>query len=137
MIQHNLNPIIFIIYNNIYTIECFIHGMEAGYNDIQNWRYKDLVTAFEAEEGSYKTYEVKTKDDVNALLQEEKFSKAPYLQFVEWYMPWDNSPAGCKFEALPEPRFGPKLTGSVSLCNGTGQRPQQCQDTGDMIEYRW
>ena len=93
MTRHNLNPIIFIICNNGYTIERFIHGMEAGYNDIQNWKYKDLLPAFGAKEGSYKTYQVKTKDEVDVLFQDENFSNAPYLQLVELYMPWDDSPA--------------------------------------------
>src|SRR6202000_2493668 len=80
--------------NNGYTIERFIHGMEASYNDIQNWNYKDLLPAFGAKEGNYKTYQVRTKNDVRALLEDENFSKAPYLQLVELYMPWDDSPAG-------------------------------------------
>src|ERR1700709_1960572 len=99
MIRHDLNPIIFIVCNNGYTIERFIHGMEASYNDIQNWRYKDLVPTFGAKEGNYKTYQVRTKDDVDALLQDERFASAPYLQLVELHMPWDDSPAGREYNA--------------------------------------
>lgn len=99
MIRHNLNPIIFIICNNGYTIERFIHGMEAGYNDIQNWKYKDLVAAFGAKEGTYKTYQVRTKDEVDALFEDKTFSQAPFLQLVELYMPWDDSPLALKLTA--------------------------------------
>lgn len=92
MIRHKLNPIIFIVCNDGYTIERFIHGMDAGYNDIQNWRYKDLIAAFGAKEGTYKTYQVTTKDDVQALFGDKNFSQAPYLQLVELYMPREDSP---------------------------------------------
>ncbi|OAG38676.1 hypothetical protein AYO21_07182 [Fonsecaea monophora] len=109
MIRHNLNPIIFIVCNNGYTIERFIHGMEAGYNDIQNWKYKDLVPAFGAAEGSYKTYQVRTKDDIHALFQDETFSKAPCLQLVEMYMPWDDSPAGLSVTAAASARNNAKM----------------------------
>ncbi|KAJ9604065.1 hypothetical protein H2200_011588 [Cladophialophora chaetospira] len=109
MIRHDLNPIIFIICNNGYTIERFIHGMEAGYNDIQNWKYKDLLPAFGAKEGNYKTYQVQTKSEVEALLQDENFSKAPYLQLVELYMPWDDSPTGLCVTAEASARNNAKM----------------------------
>ncbi|KEF62833.1 pyruvate decarboxylase [Exophiala aquamarina CBS 119918] len=96
MIRHNLNPIIFIICNDGYTIERLIHGMDAGYNDIQNWNYKDLLPAFGAKEGNFKTYQVKTTDEVNALFQDKNFASAPYLQLVELYMPRDDAPVPLK-----------------------------------------
>ena len=37
MMRHGLNPIIFVLNNSGYTIERFIHGMNAKYNDIRNW----------------------------------------------------------------------------------------------------
>ncbi|OAP58918.1 hypothetical protein AYL99_06215 [Fonsecaea erecta] len=109
MIRHNLNPIIFIVCNNGYTIERFIHGMKAGYNDIQNWKYKELVPTFGAEEGSYKTYQVKSKEDIHALFQDKTFSSAPYLQLVEMYMPWDDSPAGLSVTAAASARNNAKM----------------------------
>ncbi|EXJ85120.1 pyruvate decarboxylase [Capronia epimyces CBS 606.96] len=108
MIRHKLNPIIFIVCNDGYTIERFIHGMDAGYNDIQNWRYKDLPAAFGAQEGTYKTYQVRTKDEVDALFQDENFSKAPYLQLVELYMPKYDAPAALKLTAEASARNNAK-----------------------------
>ena len=32
-----VTPIIFVLNNSGYTIERFIHGMNAKYNDIRNW----------------------------------------------------------------------------------------------------
>ena len=51
-----------------------------GYNSVQNWNYKQLVTAFAAEEGSYATYTIKTRQELEDLFKDEKFSSAPYLQ---------------------------------------------------------
>jgi pyruvate decarboxylase len=99
MIRHKLNPILFIICNDGYTIERYIHGMEAGYNDIQNWRYSELLSAFGAKEGEYKTYKVKTKQDVHKLFEDENFSSAPYLQLVELYMPKQDAPNALKLTA--------------------------------------
>ncbi|KAL6252570.1 hypothetical protein RBB50_000289 [Rhinocladiella similis] len=104
MIRHDLNPIIFIVCNDGYTVERFIHGMDAGYNDIQNWRYKELPSAFGAKEGTYKTYQVKTKDEVSALFADEKFSSAPYLQLVEVYMPQKDGPEALKLTAAASAR---------------------------------
>jgi len=50
------------------------------YNDIGSWRYKDLLAAFGAEPGSYKTYQVKTKKEVQDLLRDEEFATAPMLR---------------------------------------------------------
>ena len=105
MIRHNLNPILFIICNDGYTIERLIHGMDAGYNDIQNWNYKDLLPAFGAQEGNYKTYQVRTTDEVNALFHDKNFASAPYLQLVELYMPRDDAPIPLKKTAANAARL--------------------------------
>lgn len=86
--------------------------MEAKYNDVGQWRYKDLVAAFGAKEGTYKTYQVKTKQEVHDLLQDEDFASGKSLKvrrpdlnqttlqwlilevckFVELYMPKEDAP---------------------------------------------
>ena len=70
----------FVICNEGYTIERYIHGMDASYNDIQQWRYKDLVGVFGADPKKSKTYQVKTKQEAEDLFKDENFSSAPYLQ---------------------------------------------------------
>lgn len=77
MIRKNLSPVIFCICNEGYTIERYIHGMDAVYNDVQEWKYKDLVAAFGAEEDRYKTFQVKTREEVEALFHDETFASAP------------------------------------------------------------
>ncbi|KAL6721018.1 hypothetical protein ACLMJK_000118 [Lecanora helva] len=92
MIRNDLKPIIFIICNSGYTIERYIHGMDASYNDIQEWHYKDLVHVFGADPQKSKTYQVKTKQEAENLFNDKNFSAAPYLQFVELYMPKEDAP---------------------------------------------
>ena len=70
----------FVICNEGYTIERYIHGMDASYNDIQNWHYKDLVAVFGADPQKSKTYQVATKQEAEDLFNDEGFSSAPYLQ---------------------------------------------------------
>ena len=77
----------FVICNEGYTIERYIHGMDAKYNDIQQWRYKDLVSVFGADPKRSKTYQVKTKQEAEDLFKDGNFSSAPYLQvglFEAW-----------------------------------------------------
>lgn len=92
MIRLGLKPIIFVICNDGFTIERFIHGMDADYNDIQNWHFKDLVKVFGAKDGSYRTYQIKTKQQVHELFNNEQFNSADVLQFVELYIPKKDAP---------------------------------------------
>lgn len=91
MIRLGLKPIIILICNEGFTIERFIHGMEAEYNDIQEWRFKDLVAVFGGAD-TCKTYQVKTKDECHKLFTDEAFNKADCLQFVEMYLPKEDAP---------------------------------------------
>lgn len=99
MIRHDLKPIIFCICNQGYTIERYIHGMDAVYNDVQEWKYQDLVPTFGAKPDEYKTYQVKTREELETLFHDDSFASAPYLQFVELYMPKEDAPAALKITA--------------------------------------
>lgn len=81
----------FVICNDGFTIERFIHGMNAEYNDINEWKYKELVRVFGGEK-TCKTFTIKTKDELNDLLVDEEFKAANCLQFVELYMPREDAP---------------------------------------------
>lgn len=61
--------------------------MDAKYNDIQQWKYKDLVSVFGADPKKSKTYQVKTKQEAENLFKDESFSSAPYLQ-VSLFQAW-------------------------------------------------
>lgn len=99
MLRLDLHPIIFLICNEGYTIERFIHGMDADYNDINEWKYKDLVDVFGGKARGAKTYQVKTKAELKALVVDEAFRKAQTLQFVELYMPKEDAPRALKLTA--------------------------------------
>ena len=98
MLRHKLNPIIFVICNKGYTIERLIHGMKDSYNDVQEWKYKDLPAAFGAKEGEVKTYRVQTKEELEGLFEDSEFSggETECMRFVELVMPWDDAPVNLK-----------------------------------------
>jgi pyruvate decarboxylase len=88
-----------VICNDGFTIERFIHGMDAVYNGIAPWSFKDLVNVFGGAEKNAKTFQIKTKDQVNELLEDKHFNAAEYLQFVELYIPKMDAPRALKLTA--------------------------------------
>ncbi|KAI1484601.1 pyruvate decarboxylase [Biscogniauxia mediterranea] len=109
MIRHKLNIILFTICNDGYTIERFIHGMDAEYNDIVEWKYKDLVDVFGGTEETTKKYVVKTKAELDALLADPDFNNRQGLRFVELYMPRDDAPRSLQMTAQASARNNAKL----------------------------
>ncbi|MCJ1312150.1 Pyruvate decarboxylase 1 [Agyrium rufum] len=99
MIRHGLNPVIFVICNEGYTIERYIHGMDAVYNDIQEWRYKDFLAIFGASPEKSQTFQVQTKQEAHDLLNDPTFASAPYIQLVELYMPREDAPKALQLTA--------------------------------------
>lgn len=69
----------FVICNNGYTIERYIHGWDESYNDIQPWDIEGLPRVFGAKD-KYKGYKVKTRDELRQLFANQEFASAPYLQ---------------------------------------------------------
>ncbi|KAF3316437.1 Pyruvate decarboxylase 1 [Orbilia oligospora] len=95
MIRQGLKPIIVIINNEGYTIERMIHGENAGYNDIQPWKYTKFLEAFGAKE--YANYVVRTREEVDKLFKKgNEFSKANRIQLVELFMPKLDAPRALK-----------------------------------------
>ena len=73
--------------------------MDAVYNDIAQWDFKDLPRVFGAEAGKAKSYQIKTKAQVNHLLEDKSFNAANVLQFVELYIPKKEAPRALKLTA--------------------------------------
>ncbi|KAF6801231.1 pyruvate decarboxylase [Colletotrichum musicola] len=92
MLRHGLKPTIFVICNDGFTIERFIHGMEAEYNDIVQWQYKEVVTVFGGSDQTAKKFVIKTKDELENLLTNAEFNNPTALQFVELYVPKEDAP---------------------------------------------
>ncbi|KAL8755415.1 MAG: hypothetical protein Q9199_003668 [Rusavskia elegans] len=108
MIRQGLNPIIFLINNEGYTIERYIHGFEASYNDISQWKYTDLIPTFGGTPENSKTYQVKTKQEAEDLFNDKEFAKAGKLQFVELFMPKEDAPKALKLTAEASARNNAK-----------------------------
>jgi pyruvate decarboxylase len=73
--------------------------MDATYNDIQPWRFTELVKAFGAKDRQAKTFQIKTKAEVHDLFTDEEFSAAECLQFVELFIPKEDAPRALKLTA--------------------------------------
>ncbi|KAH7085660.1 thiamine diphosphate-binding protein [Paraphoma chrysanthemicola] len=111
MLRNNLTPIIFVICNKGYTIERLIHGMKDSYNDVQEWKYKDLPAVFGARKGQVLTYRVETKEALEKLFSDKEFSgpETDKMRFVELVMPWDDAPAALKGVAEAAARTNSKV----------------------------
>ncbi|KAI7778364.1 pyruvate decarboxylase protein [Diaporthe eres] len=92
IIRHGLRVTLFCICNEGYTIERFIHGAEAEYNDIAPWRFKNTPAAFGASGEQVSTHTVRTKQELDALLSDRDFNEARNLQFVELHVPKMDAP---------------------------------------------
>ncbi|KAI4226718.1 MAG: hypothetical protein L6R36_002973 [Xanthoria steineri] len=99
MIRQGLKPIIFLINNEGYTIERYIHGFDAAYNDIAQWKYTDLIPTFGGTPDNSRTYRVKTKREAEDLFNDREFAAAGKLQFVELFMPKEDAPKALKLTA--------------------------------------
>lgn len=99
MVRLGLRVTLFVICNEGYTIERYIHGADEAYNDIAPWRYKDLPAAFGAGEGEAETFVVRTKAEMDALLSDKGFQDRGGLQFIEVHMPKMDAPGSMKLLA--------------------------------------
>ncbi|KAJ6093309.1 hypothetical protein N7486_008598 [Penicillium sp. IBT 16267x] len=98
MLRNKLSPIVFVICNEGYTIERYIHGWDAKYNDIQPWDHVNIPKVFGADDG-YKGYRIKTRDELHKLFAEPSFNDSDSLRLVELYMPRDDAPSALKSTA--------------------------------------
>ncbi|THY25787.1 indole-3-pyruvate decarboxylase [Aureobasidium pullulans] len=96
IIRQDLDCTIFLIENDGYEIERWVHGMKAKYNDISKWRYSKIADVFTPEEEvsqhRVKSYKVSTRSGLEELLADEEFSAGKGLHFVELHMPRYNAP---------------------------------------------
>ena len=73
-----MDCIIFLIENDGYEIERWVHGMKAKYNDISKWRYSKIAEVFtpedEAAQHRVRSYKVSTRSELENLLADEEFS---------------------------------------------------------------
>jgi indolepyruvate decarboxylase len=85
IIRHQLNPIIFLINNQGYSIERAIH--DGSYNDIQPWQYSLLPQVF----GDSWSCQVRTEGELETALEEAKANRNR-VSFIEVHLdPYDCS----------------------------------------------
>jgi len=69
IIRLDLKPIIFILNNGGYTIERLILGEHSKYNDIQNWKYTEMLKVFNGQ-GQYDSFVVENLAELNQSLDQ-------------------------------------------------------------------
>ncbi|RMZ84896.1 hypothetical protein DV738_g396, partial [Chaetothyriales sp. CBS 135597] len=96
MIRNRLDVLVFIINNDGYTIERWIHGMDAAYNDIQPWRYLQAASFFGAplDDPDYPvvTRTARTWGEMHAVLEDKAVQDGKGLKLVEVFMARDDAP---------------------------------------------
>lgn len=86
IIRLELDVIMFVIENDGYEIERWVHGPEAHYNDIQRWQYSKLPEVLTVEEEGenkkkkVKTWKVRGRRELEELLRDEEFGRGKGLQ---------------------------------------------------------
>jgi pyruvate decarboxylase len=83
--------------------------MDAEYNDISEWKYTDIPAAFGATEEQSRKFVVKTKNELEKLLEDKEFNDFSGLQFVELWMPKKDAPRALKLTAEISARNNAKL----------------------------
>lgn len=67
--------------------------MEADYNDIAPWDFKEMVTVFGGTDKTTRKLQIRTRAELEKLFAEDEFNRADKLQLVELYMPKKDAPA--------------------------------------------
>lgn len=99
ILRHKQNPIIFLINNEGYTIERYIMGMDAEYNDIAPWKYTKLHEVM-AKNSRMFSFEVRTQGELEESLK--KAEKATEGILIEVHMDPEDAPEALK-------KFGPAV----------------------------
>lgn len=92
MIRWGLNPYLFVLNNNGYTIERLIHGPTATYNDIQPWDHQNILPFFSAKKETSETIRVSDKKEIDTLFRDEKFNTPNKIRLIEVMMPQMDAP---------------------------------------------
>lgn len=100
MIRNKLDITIFVLNNDGYTIERFIHGMKAGYNDVQAWRYLEAANYFGApkDDAAYPvtTRQVENWGQLQDLINDQDFGGKKGFKMVEVLMEREDAPESLK-----------------------------------------
>lgn len=123
IIRNRLPLTIFILNNDGYTIERFIHGMKATYNDIQPWRYLEAANYFGAPMND-PTYPIMNRrlenwGEMMDLLRDETLGDGRGLKMVEVMMEREDAPESLKI-----------------LVKGTAKRNSGSGEVGEVVQKK-
>lgn len=90
MIRWNLNPYLFVLNNDGYTIERLIHGPTSSYNDINPWKYTQLLEVFNAK--NYENLSIKTTGELDDIFSSEEFATPDKIRLIELVLPRLDAP---------------------------------------------
>lgn len=90
MIRWGLKPYLFILNNDGYTIERLIHGERASYNDINPWKYTQILDTFNAKNSESIT--VSTTGQLDELFNDNKFNAPSRIRVIELILPRMDAP---------------------------------------------
>jgi len=99
MIRHDLKPTIFVLNNDGYTIEKYLHGWERKYNSISRWNFTGLLSVLGDFEGRTKSYTVRTKKEMSDLLDDPEFASGQKMQLVEIILGQHDAPEALRKQA--------------------------------------
>ena len=81
-LRDGLNPIIFLLNNQGYTVERAIHGPQQRYNDIATWNWTQLPLALGLGKESFTHRVTKVQQLQQVLAQIEKPQKLTFIEVV-------------------------------------------------------
>lgn len=90
-IRWNLKPYLFVLNNDGYTIERLIHGPQAGYNEIQNWKHLNILETFGATD--YENHRVATTGEWTKLTTDKAFNENSRIRMIEVMLPVMDAPS--------------------------------------------
>lgn len=134
VIRNRVPLTIFIINNDGYTIERFIHGMKASYNDIQPWRYL-LAPAFFGAELDSKDYPIITERAENYgqlwdVVSRKDVEEAKGLTIIEVIMEREDAPDALKKLVANAARRNSGAGQKTEMTNGHGPSEKAIKAAG-------
>lgn len=90
MVRWGLKPYLFILNNDGYTIERLIHGETSTYNDINPWKYTQILDTFNAKNSE--SISVATTGQLDEVFEDNKFSGPTKIRLIELVLPRMDAP---------------------------------------------
>jgi len=100
-----LNPIVFVLNNDGYTVERLIHGRDAAYNKLPDWDYSLLAPAFGPACPSKYHGPITTPEALDALLSDATFAAAEEFQLVELKLGYLDAPLSLRLATAAVEEF--------------------------------